>query len=106
MFIEMLRKVVSNDPTRTVKVHLQELFDVQFFQKLHAELSALPYRLVTTDQACVFTECEDYSVLSVLSDRFPLEYVIEESEVDNQELRYEIIDEADLEPEADEEDNS
>jgi hypothetical protein len=42
----------------------------------------------------------------VLSDRFPLEYVIEESEVDNQELRYEIIDEADLEPEADEEDNS
>jgi hypothetical protein len=32
--------------------------------------------------------------------------VIEESEIDNQELRYEIIDEADLEPEADEEDNS
>jgi len=105
IFIEMLRKVVSNDPTRTVKAHLQELFDVQFFQKLHAELSALPYRLVTTDQAGVFTECEDYSVLSVLSDRFPLEYVIEESEIDNQELRYEIIDEADLEPEADDEDN-
>jgi hypothetical protein len=31
--------------------------------------------------------------------------VIEESEIDNQELRYEIIDEADLEPEADDEDN-
>jgi hypothetical protein len=42
----------------------------------------------------------------VICDRFPLEYIIEESEIDNQELRYEIIDEADLEPEADEEDNS
>ena len=99
MFIAMLRKVVSNDPTRTVKSHLQELFDVQFIQKLHAELSALPYRSVST-------ECEDYSVLSVLCDRFPLEYMIEDSETDNQELRYEIIDEADLEPEADEEDDS
>ena len=99
MFIAMLRKVVSNDPTRTVKSHLQELFDDQFIQKLHAELSALPYRSVST-------ECEDYSVLSVLCDRFPLEYMIEDSETDNQELRYEIIDEADLEPEADEEDDS
>jgi hypothetical protein len=41
----------------------------------------------------------------VICDRFPLEYIIEESEIDNQELRYEIIDEADLEPEADDEDN-
>ena len=106
MFIAMLRKVVSNDPTRTVKSHLQELFDVQFIQKLHAELSALPYRSVSTDQAGVSTECEDYSVLSVLCDRFPLEFMIEDSETDNQELRYEIIDEADLEPEADEEDES
>ena len=106
MFIEMLRKVVSSDPTRTVKSHLQELFDVQFFQKLHAELSVLPYRSVSTDQAGVLTECEDYSVLSVLCDRFPLEYMIEDSETDNQQLRYEIIDEADLEPEADEEDDS
>jgi len=106
MFIEMLRKVVSNDPTLTVKSHLQELFDVQFFQKLHAELSVLPYQSVSTDQAGVLTECEDYSVLSVLCDRFPLEYMIDDSETDNQELHYEIIDEADLEPEADEEDDS
>jgi len=106
MFIEMLRKVVSNDPTRTVKSHLQELFDVQFFQKLQAELSALPYRSISTKQTGFLTEYEDYSVLSVLCDRFPLEYIIEESETDNQELRYEIIDEADLEPEANEEDDS
>jgi hypothetical protein len=32
--------------------------------------------------------------------------MIEDSEIDNQELRFEIIDEADLEPEADEEDDS
>ena len=32
--------------------------------------------------------------------------MIEDAETDNQELRYEIIDEADLEPEADEEDDS
>ena len=105
MFIELLRKVVSNDPTRTVKDHLQELFDVQFIEKLHAELSALPYQSVTTDQAGVLSECEDYSVLSVLCDRFPLEYVIEDSKTDDQHLKYEIIDEADLEPESDEDDD-
>jgi hypothetical protein len=32
--------------------------------------------------------------------------MIEDSEIDNDELRFEIIDEADLEPEADEEDDS
>jgi hypothetical protein len=103
MLVVALRKVVSNDPTRTVKNHLQNMFDVQFIHKLHAELSALPYRSVATDEAEVFTECEDYSVLSVLCDRFPLEYVIEESEVDDEILNYEIIDEADIEPESDEE---
>ena len=51
-----------------------------------------------------FAECEDYSVVRVLCDRFPLEYVIEESEVDDEILNYEIVDEADMEPEADEED--
>ena len=40
----------------------------------------------------------------MLCDRFPLEYIIEDSEMDNLELRFEIIDEADLEPEADEDD--
>lgn len=42
--------------------------------------------------------------MRVLCDRFALEYVIEESEVDDEILNYEIIDEVDIEPEADEDD--
>ena len=40
--------------------------------------------------------------MSLLCDRFPLEYNIEDSETDDEDLHYEIIDEADIEPEADE----
>jgi hypothetical protein len=40
----------------------------------------------------------------VLCERFPWEFVAEESEVDDEILNYEIIDEADIEPEADEDD--
>jgi hypothetical protein len=41
----------------------------------------------------------------VLCERFPWEFVIEESEVNDEILDYEIIDESDIEPEADEEDD-
>ena len=44
--------------------------------------------------------------MRVLCDRFPLEYVLEESEVDDDNLNFEIIDEADIEPEADEDDDT
>ena len=74
--------------------------------KLNAELSALPYRSVATDNEGCFTECEDYSVVRVLCDRFPLEYVLEETAVDDENLNFEIIDEADIEPEADEDDDT
>jgi len=104
MLIVALRNIVSNEPTRSVKSHLQDVFSSELLEKLNAELSALPYRSVVTDNLGSFTECEDYSVVRVLCDRFPLEYVIEESEVDDEILNYEIVDEADMEPEADEED--
>ncbi len=104
MLIVALRNIVSNEPTRSVKAHLQDVFSSELLQKLNAELSSLPYRSVVTDNLGSFTECEDYSVVRVLCDRFPLEYVIEESEVDDEILNYEIVDEADMEPEADEED--
>ena len=42
--------------------------------------------------------------MSLLCDQFPLECIIEDSETDDEDLRYEIIDEADIEPEADEDD--
>ncbi len=50
-------------------------------------------------------QCEDYSVLSLLCDRFPLEHIVKDSETDDQDLRYEIIDEADMEPDADEDED-
>lgn len=104
MLMIALRNVASGEPTRSVKSHLQDVFSSDLLQKLKAELSALPYRSVANDTDGSFTECEDYSVVRVLCDRFPLEYVIEESEVDHEILNYEIIEEADIEPEADEED--
>ena len=104
MLIMALRQVVSKEPTRSVKTHLQELFSSDLLQKLNSEFSALPYRSVAADNDGGVIECEDYSVVRVLCDRFPLEYVIEESEVENEILNYEIIDEVDIEPEADEED--
>jgi hypothetical protein len=104
MLMMTLRNVVSNEPSRSVKTHLQNVFSSESLQKLNAELSALPYRSVATDNEGSFTECEDYSVVRVLCDRFALEYVIEESEVDDEILNYEIIDEVDIEPEADEDD--
>jgi len=106
MLMMALRKVVSNEPTRSVKSHLQDVFSSELLQKLNAELSALPYRSVAIDNEGCFTECEDYSVVRVLCDRFPLEYVLEESEVDDENLNFEIIDEADIEPEADEDDDT
>jgi hypothetical protein len=42
----------------------------------------------------------------VLCDRFPLEYVIDDSESEDEDLRFEIIDEADIEPDADEDDEN
>ena len=44
--------------------------------------------------------------MRVLCDRFPLEYVLEETPVDDENLNFEIIDEADIEPEADEDDDT
>jgi hypothetical protein len=104
MLIVALRMVVSNKPSRSVKAHLQDMFSFELLQKLNAELSALPYRSVATDNEGSFTECEDYSVVRVLCDRFPLEYDLEETPVDDENLNFEIIDEADIEPEADEDD--
>lgn len=104
MLMMALRHVVSNEPTRSVKAHLQDVFSSDLLQKLNSEFSALPYRSVATDNEGRFTECEDYSVVRVLCERFPWEFVAEESEVDDEILNYEIIDEADIEPEADEED--
>jgi hypothetical protein len=40
-----------------------------------------------------------------LCDRFPLEHIVKDSETDDQDLRYEIIDEADMEPDADEDED-
>jgi hypothetical protein len=104
MLMIALRNVVSGEPTRSVKSHLHDLFSSDLLQKLKAELSALPYRSVSAENDGCVIECEDYSVVRMLCDRFPLEYVIEESEVDDEILNYEIIDEVDIEPEADEED--
>lgn len=106
MLVVALRHVVSNKPSRSVKAHLKDVFSSELLQKLSAELSALPYRSVATDNLGGFTECEDYSVVRVLCDRFPLEYVLEETGVDDENLNFEIIDEADIEPEADEDDDT
>ena len=106
MLIVALRNIVSNKPSRSVKAHLQDVFSSELLQKLNAELSALPYRSVATDNEGCFTACEDYSVVRVLCDRFPLEYVLEESDVVDDNLNFEIIDEADIEPEADEDDDT
>ena len=106
MLIVALRNVVSNKPSRSVKAHMQDVFSSELLQKLNAELSALPYRSVATDNEGSFTECEDYSVVRVLCDRFPLEYVLEETAVDDEKPNFEITDEADIEPEADEDDDT
>jgi hypothetical protein len=106
MFVIALRHIVDNDPTRSVKSQLQSMFNPKLLDKLRTELSALPYRLVTIDGCVGTTECEDYSVVGVLCDRFPLEYVIDDSEAEDQDFRFEIIDEADIEPDADEDDEN
>ena len=72
---------------------------------MRTELSTLPYRLVAIDGCVETTKCEDYSVVGVLCDRFPLEYVIDDSEAEDQDFRFEIIDEADMEPDADDEED-
>jgi len=104
ILMNVIRGVVDNDPTRSVTAHLKSMFDSDILNKLQTELSALPYRSVATEGQVEFAQCEDYSVVSLLCDRFPLECIIEDSETDNEDLRYEIIDEADIEPEADEDD--
>lgn len=104
ILMEMIRGVVDNDPTRTVASHLKSMFDSDLLSKLQTELSALPYRSVTSEGQVEIAQCEDYSVVSLLCDRFPLEYIIEDSETDDEDLHYEIIDEADIEPDAVEDD--
>lgn len=102
ILMSVIRGVVDNDPTRTVVAHLKSMFDSDILNKLQTELSALPYRSVAAEGQVEFAQCEDYSVVSLLCDRFPLEYILKDSETDDEYLRYEIIDEADIEPEADE----
>ena len=104
ILMNIIRGVVDNDPTRTVAAHLKSMFDSDLLNKLQTELSALPYRSVAVDGQVKIAQCEDYSVVSLLCDQFPFECIIEDSETDDEDLRYEIIDEADIEPEADEDD--
>lgn len=102
ILMRLLRGVVDNDPTQTVSSHLKSMFDSDFLHKLQSELSVLPYRCIAVEGQVEMVKCEDYSVLSLLCDRFPLEHIINDSETDDQELRYEIIDEADIERDTDE----
>lgn len=104
ILMNIIRGVVDNDPTRTVAAHLKSMFDSDLLNKLQTELSALPYRSVASEGQVEIAQCEDYSVVSLLCGRFPLEYIIEDSEADGEDLRYEIIDESDIEPDADEDD--
>ena len=104
ILMSVIRGVVDNDPTRTVAAHLKSMFDSDLLSKLQTELSALPYRSVASEGQVEIAQCEDYSVVSLLCDRFPLEYIIEDVETDDDDLRYEIIDETDIEPDADEDD--
>jgi hypothetical protein len=80
------------------------MFDSDFLHKLQSELSILPYRSIAVEGQVEMVQCEDYSVLSLLCDRFPLEFVVNDSEAEVQDLGFEIIDEADIEPDADEDD--
>jgi hypothetical protein len=102
ILMRLLRGVVDNDPTHTVSAHLMSMFDSDFLHKLQSELSVLPYRLIAIEGQVEMVQCEDYSVLSMLCNRFPLEHIIKDSKTDDQDLRYEIIDEADIEPDSDE----
>jgi hypothetical protein len=105
IMMRLLRSVVDNDPTQTVASHLLGMFDSDFLHKLQSELSVLPYRSIAVESQVELVQCEDYSVLSLLCDRFPLEHIVKDLKTDDQDLRYEIIDEADMEPDADEDED-
>ena len=105
IIMRLLRGVVDNDPTKTVASHLMGMFDSDFLHKLQSELSVLPYRSIAVESQVELVQCEDYSVVGVLCDRFPLEYVIDDSEAEDKDFRFEIIDEADIEPDADEDED-
>jgi hypothetical protein len=106
ILLRLLRSVIDNDPTHTVSAHLMSMFDSDFLHKLQSELSILPYRSIAVEGQVEMVQCEDYSVLSLLCDRFPLEFVVNDSEAEVQDLGFEIIDEADIEPDADEDDGA
>ena len=109
----VIRERVDNKPGTTVRQHLDEIYNAEVLEVLRRDLSSVPYREIPITLSGSPTQQEDYSVVRALGDRFPIEFASslesedddQDEESDGSEFQFEIIDESDLEPESDEEDD-
>ena len=109
----VIRERVDNKPSTTVRQHLDEIYNADVLEVLRRDLSSVPYREIHITLSGSPTQQEDYSVVRALGDRFPIELASslesedddQDEESDGSEFLFEIIDESDLEPESDEEDD-
>lgn len=109
----VIRERVDNKPGTTVRQHLDEIYNAEVLEVLRGDLSSVPYREIRITLSGSPTQQEDYSVVRALGDRFPIEFASslesedddQDEESDGSEFQFEIIDESDLEPESDEEDD-
>ena len=109
----VIRERVDNKPGSTVQQHLDEIYNADVLEVLRRDLSSVPYRETQITPSGSPTLQEDYSVVRALGDRFPIEFASslepedddQAEESDGSEFQFEIIDESDLEPESDEEDD-
>ena len=108
-----IRERVDSKPGSTVQQHLDEIYNADVLEVLQKDLSSVPYREAQITPSGSPTLQEDYSVVRALGDRFPIEFASSSEpedddqvkESDGSEFQFEIIDESDLEPESDEEDD-
>jgi hypothetical protein len=92
---------------------LDEIYNADVLEVLRRDLSSVPYRETQITLSGSPTLQEDYSVVRALGDRFPIEFASslepedddQAEESDGSDFQFEIIDESDLEPESDEEDD-
>jgi len=111
MLMITIRERVNNKPSTSVPKHLAEIFSAEVLEILQSDLSSIPYREIPRRSSGANIRLEDYSVVRTLGDRFPIEAELDlefeefesEETQDCPDFEFEIIDEADLAPEADEE---